>query len=67
MNGKWGWVVTLYLNQYCESKTSMHMDEKRMYTTPEVNVVNLKTEGMICASGNNWDTDDLPGFEFEDE
>jgi len=45
----------------------MHMDEKRMYTTPEVDVVNLKTEGMICASGNNWDTDDLPGFEFEDE
>ena len=45
----------------------MHMDEKRMYTAPEVDIVNLKTEGMICASGKNWDTDDLPGFEFEDE
>ena len=67
MNGKWGGLVTLYLHQYCESKTSMHMDGKRMYTTPEVKVVNLKTEGMICASGNDWDTGTLPGFEFEDE
>ena len=42
----------------------MHMDEKRMYATPEVDVVNLKTKGMICASGDNWETGDLPGFEF---
>ena len=67
MNGKWEVGVTLCFNKYCESKTNMHMDVKRMYTTPEVDVVNLKTDGMICASGNNWDTDDLPGFVFEDE
>ena len=50
----------------------MHMDEKRMYTTPEVDVVNLKTEGSFCKTGqqpgpNDFLTDDLPGFEFEDE
>ncbi len=43
---------------------NMHMYEKRMYATPEASVVNMKTEGMICASGDNWETGDLPGFEF---
>lgn len=45
----------------------MLMNEKKLYETPEVSVIKLKAEGMICASGNNWDTDELPGFEFEDE
>lgn len=67
MNRKMVRIVSLPLVVLTKQKTDMLMNEKKLYETPEVSVIKLKAEGMICASGNNWDTDELPGFEFEYE
>ena len=42
------------------------MDIKKQYETPETWVGKMKTERLLCASGNNWDGKELPGFEFND-
>lgn len=42
------------------------MDQvKKPYFAPESNVNELVLE-PYCASGNNWDGKELPGFEFND-
>jgi len=43
-----------------------HMDQaKKPYFAPEANIKVLILE-PYCASGNNWDGNELPGFEFND-
>jgi hypothetical protein len=42
------------------------MDNKELYQAPGTQVMQLTFEGMVCISGNNWGTEDLPGFVFED-
>ena len=42
------------------------MDQaKKPYLAPEANINMLILE-PYCASGNNWDGKELPGFEFND-
>jgi hypothetical protein len=46
--------------------------KNKLYMTPTVTVLEVKTEGSFCKTGqqpgpNDFLTDDLPGFEFEDE
>ena len=43
------------------------MDQaKKPYFAPEANIKVLILE-PYCASGNNWDGNELPGFEFNDK
>lgn len=36
-------------------------NDKELYESPAVNVLELKPEGLICLS---FESDELPGFEF---
>lgn len=42
----------------------IHMTQKELYTSPEVAVLTLQSEGLICQSGNmtipNWQDDGDP-------
>ena len=41
--------------------------EKELYLAPATRVLDLNLEGAFCASGNDWDTGTLPGFEFDED
>ena len=45
------------------------MNKKQLYTTPEVDVLVLQTEGVVCQSGEgdfgiNGFTDDIESLDF---
>lgn len=40
--------------------------EKELYTAPALRLLPLQLETGLCASGD-WETGDLPGFEFEED
>ncbi len=41
--------------------------EKELYSAPASRVLDLNLEGAFCASGNDWDTGTLPGFDFDED
>jgi hypothetical protein len=40
---------------------------KEGYSAPVSRVLGLTLEEVICASGNDWRTQDLPGFDFDED
>lgn len=40
--------------------------EKQQYASPALRLLPLQLETGLCASGDDWGTGTLPGFEFED-
>ncbi len=48
-------------------QTDMLMKDKRPYKTPQARARALQTEVMICISGNDMGTGELPGFGFDGE
>lgn len=42
----------------------MLMTKKELYTSPEVDVLEIKFEGVICQSGGNLGSPGLPGAEW---
>lgn len=45
MNGKYGWKITLF-----QIIHNMLMNEKETYEAPRVEILEVKSEGIICAS-----------------
>lgn len=41
--------------------------EKELYASPALRLIPLRLETGLCASGNDWNTGVLPGFDFDDE
>ncbi|MBR1510257.1 MAG: hypothetical protein IJ623_06375 [Bacteroidales bacterium] len=43
------------------------MKEKERYFSPEIEVIQMRSEGVICVSGttDEFGTGELPGFSFE--
>ena len=40
---------------------------KEEYSAPASRVLGLRLEEVFCASGNDWGTQNLPGFEFDED
>ena len=40
---------------------------KEQYAAPALRLIPLQLETGLCASGDDWGTGNLPGFEFDDE
>lgn len=51
--------------KYNNTYTTLMDQAKKPYFAPEANIKVLILE-PYCASGNNWDGNELPGFEFND-
>lgn len=41
--------------------------EQTLYSAPSSRVLELNLEGVFCASGNDWGTGTLPGFDFDED
>lgn len=56
---------------FCKGKNSYKnyklMKEKERYFSPEIEVIQMRSEGVICVSGttDEFGTGELPGFSFE--